>query len=265
MSQSFDRQRAKAYCADYRLKILAMSQKVTALHIAPAFSCLEMVEAIYHWVKKPEDTFLMSKGHGCLVQYIILEELGTLQKKDIEAYCTKEGRLGAHPDYGVPGIAAATGSLGHGLGMAVGMAYANQVQGKPGVIYVVISDGELQEGSTWEAVMMATNLRLDNLVVCVDFNDFTSFGRLSEGHPAIFPVAEKWMVFGWQAEVIDGHDSEAVYRSLTKARTKPSVIIGKTVKGKGVSFMESVPVWHYRSPNAEEYQKAVRELSEKSS
>ncbi|MEY3182119.1 MAG: hypothetical protein RLZ35_104 [Pseudomonadota bacterium] len=264
MPKSFDLQRAKAHCRDYRLKILAMSQKVTALHVAPAFSCLEMVEVIYHWVKKPSDTFLMSKGHGCLVQYIILEELGILQKKDIDEYCTKVGRLGAHPDYGVPGIAAATGSLGHGLGMAVGMAYANKIQHNDGMIYVVISDGELQEGSTWEAVMMASNLGLNNLVVCLDFNDFTSFGRLTEGHPAMVPVAEKWKAFGWEAAEINGHDSEAIYVALSKPHSKPSVVIGNTVKGKGVSFMENVPLWHYRSPNAEEYQQAIRELSEQS-
>jgi transketolase len=263
MFRQFDSQSSKSRCNQYRLKILAISQRVTALHMAAAFSCLEMVEVLYHYILRPEDTFLLSKGHGCLIQYTILEELGVLQKKDIDEYGTKEGLLGAHPDYGIPGIAAATGSLGHGLGMAVGMAYANKIQNKSGIIYVVISDGELQEGSTWEAIMMASNLALNNLVVCIDFNDFTSLGALSNGHPAVFPVAEKWIMFGWQAETIDGHDSQAIYSALIKSRTGPSVIVGKTVKGKGVSFMESVPIWHYRSPNTEEYEKAVYELSEK--
>jgi len=265
MGLALNRNEAKARCLTYRRQILAMSQKVTALHVAPAFSCLEIVDAIYQ-IMTEDDVFLMSKGHGCLIQYVILAERGILSQTDLDAYCTKGGRLGAHPDYGIPGIAAATGSLGHGLGMAVGMAQAKRLQSKPGTIYVVLSDGELQEGSTWEAVMMAVNLRLNNLVACVDFNNFTSFGRMTEGHPAVFPVAEKWRAFGWQANDLDGHDSEALFEALTPSHAqpqdKPVAWICQTIKGKGVSFMENVPIWHYRSPNAEEYQQALRELDQ---
>lgn len=263
MNALFNAYESHQRCRQYRQEILAMSQNVTALHVAPAFSCLEILEVIYHYCKTDADTFLLSKGHGCLSQYVILAHFGVLSKQDIQDYCTKQGRLGAHPDYGVPGIAAATGSLGHGLGMAVGMAYAKKIQKKPGMVYVVISDGELQEGSTWEAVMMASNLLLDNLVVCIDFNDFTSFGRLSEGHPAIFPVAKKWECFGWRAQEVNGHDSQAIYEAVTESYDRPSVVVCRTVKGKGVSFMENVPIWHYRSPSPAEYQQALQELSEK--
>ena len=158
-------------CRRYRKRILDISQKVTA-HVAPAFSCLEIVDMIYHDLKRPQDVFLMSKGHGSLAQYVILEELGILS---LDGYC--KGSLGAHPDRGMPGIEASTGSLGHGLGMAVGMAYAEQFNGSDTRIYVVLSDGELQEGSTWEAAQMAANLRLANLLV---FVDMTAFGGLEQ-------------------------------------------------------------------------------------
>lgn len=261
MMAKFDCDLSRQRCMQYRLKILALSQQVTALHLAPAFSCVELLEGIYHGVKREQDTFLLSKGHGCLTQYVILAELGILPAQDLQDYCTKKGRLGAHPDYGTPGIAAATGSLGHGLGMAVGMAYAEKIQAKDSKVFVVLSDGELQEGSTWEAVLMGSNLKLDNLIVCIDFNDFTSLGRLSESHPALFPVAEKWQAFGWDAITIDGHDNQAIHDALQLPHQKPKVIVANTIKGKGVSFMEGVPIWHYRSPNPSEYKQAYQELS----
>ena len=195
----FDVTAARRRCLAYRRRILDISQQVGALHVAPAFSCLEMVDAIYHGLMRRRpgapggfaDIFLMSKGHGCLAQYVILEELGVLSRTDLDRYCTALGRLGAHPDYGVPGIAASTGSLGHGLGIAAGMAHAGRLTRDDAVVYVVLSDGELQEGSTWEALMTAGNLRLENLVAFLDLNDLTGLDRMSEVHPAIYPVPEK--------------------------------------------------------------------------
>src|SRR6266566_741409 len=135
---------AKERCKRYRRRILDISQQVTACHIGSAFSCVEIVDTLYYEIMKPEDTFIMSKGHGWLAQMVVLEDKGILTKADLDAYCTSGGRLGVHPDCGTPGIACATGSLGDGLGMAVGMALAER--GKGTTIYVVLSDGELQEG-----------------------------------------------------------------------------------------------------------------------
>jgi len=245
---------------------------VTALHIAPAFSCLEIVDTVYHALMMRDreglyrDTFLMSKGHGCMAQYVILEEHGTLTKKDLALYCKVGGQLGAHPDYGVPGIAASTGSLGHGLGMAVGMAYADRLKHEDRTVYVLLSDGELQEGSTWEAMMMAANLRLDRLVVIADVNDFQGLGRTSETHPCLYPVPEKAAAFGWETAEVNGHDHQAVFDAIAgRPGDKPFFLVCRTVKGKGVSYMENVPLWHYRSPNPKEYAQAIAELAEVSS
>ncbi|PHQ81697.1 MAG: transketolase [Coxiella sp. (in: Bacteria)] len=245
-----------------------MSQRISALHMAPAFSCMEIMDTIYsHLISDPQGgvdqhAFILSKGHGCLSQYVILHELGVLTDKDLLHYSEPGGQLGVHPDWGVPGIGASTGSLGHGLGMAVGVAYANRLANSQLKTYVVISDGELQEGSTWEAVMMAKNLKLSNLTLFVDLNDRISMTKLSEEHGALFPVAPKFSTFGWSVQEVDGHDSAALYRAATQESSdQPTVIVCNTTKGKGVSYMEDVPIWHYRAPSAEEYQVALAELA----
>jgi transketolase len=203
----------------------------------------------------------MSKGHGCLAQYVILEDLGVLTRNDILQYCTPEGRLGAHPDYGIPGIEASTGSLGHGMGLASGMAYADRLKGEDRQVFLVLSDGEFQEGSTWEAMMMAANLKLGSLVACLDLNDFQGLGRTSETHPAFYPVVDKARAFGWEAVEVDGHDSAAIVTAVDgRGGGKPFLLVARTVKGKGVSFMENQPIWHYRSPSKEEYQRALAEI-----
>jgi len=261
----FDAAAARRRCLKYRRRILDVSQRVGALHIAPAFSCLEMTDVIYHGLMcAPKDLFLMSKGHGCLSQYVILEDLGIMPTEEIERYCTPAGILGAHPDRGNPGIIASTGSLGHGLGISVGMAYAEKLKGEDARVFVVLSDGELQEGSTWEAAMTAANHRLDNLLLFIDLNDFSGLERMSTSHPAMYPVAEKFRAFGWEVAESSGHDAEAVCAAAKgrKGDGKPFVLIGKTVKGRGVAFMEHVPIWHYRSPNKEEYVVALRDLAE---
>jgi transketolase len=266
---SLDSMAAQRRCRAYRRRILDISQQVSALHVAPAFSCIEITDLIFNHLmrRSPDgayhDVFLMSKGHGCMVQYVILEEQGVLSKQDLELYCKPNGRLGAHPDYETPGIAASTGSLGHGLGMATGQAYAERLKETDVLIYCVLSDGEFQEGSTWEAMMMAANLRLDNLVAFMDYNDFGGLERMSEGHPAFYPLVPKAEAFGWEAIEVDGHDEEAMLQAVLERRGgRPLLVVCRTVKGKGVSYMENVPIWHYRSPNNEEYQQGLRELVE---
>jgi transketolase len=265
---SYDVNAAKARCKTYRRRILDISQQVAALHCAPAFSCTEITDFIYHGLMREkaggggfEDVFIMSKGHGCMIQYVILEDKGILTKADLDSYCKPDGRLGAHPDYGNPGIEASTGSLGHGLGMSVGQAYAERLKKTGANIYVCLSDGEYQEGSTWEAMLMAGNLRLDNLVAFMDNNDFSGLERMTEGHPAFYPLLEKAHAFGWEAVEIDGHDEAAMADAIAaREGGKPLLLVCRTIKGKGVSYMEHVPIWHYRSPNKDEYQQALREI-----
>src|SRR6202030_952712 len=149
-------------------------------------------------------------------------------RADLDAYCTPTGKLGVHPDYGNPGIAAATGSLGHGLSMACGMALAERGRKTGGIIYTVLSDGEVQEGSTWEATMMASSLGLDNIVAFIDNNDFQSLGRTSETHPSFYPLVEKYLAFGWEAVEVPGHDSSALFEAVAVRRgTKPLMVVAR--------------------------------------
>lgn len=267
---SFDAAASRRRCKQIRRRILDISQKVTALHAAPAFSCIEMVDVIYHDVMRPglggerfQDVFLMSKGHGCMTQYAVLEDLGILSSAELDRYCTPQGILGAHPDRGNPGIEASTGSLGHGMGIATGMAHAEKVLKSGKRVCAVLSDGELQEGSSWEGAMMAANLKLDNLLVFVDLNDFGGLERMSESHTAFYPLLEKFESFGWESIIVNGHDCEAIHNAVLSRRGgRPFALIGKTVKGRGVDFMEHVPIWHYRSPNKAEYETAIRNLGE---
>ncbi len=266
---SFDAAASRKRCMRFRRRILDISQTVGALHAAPAFSCLEAVDVIYYGLMRRDDDgkamdrFLMSKGHGCMTQYVILEDLGILTPDDLAMYNKPGGRLGAHPDYGVPGIEASTGSLGHGLAMAAGMAYADKLRNIDSRIYCLVGDGEMQEGSIWEAIMMAPNLGLGNLVTLLDYNDFQGLGRTSETHPHFMPMTDKVESFGWEAAEVNGHDAEAVFNAVAgRQGEKPFFLVCHTVKGKGVSYMENVPIWHYRAPNPEEYKQAIDELAE---
>jgi len=268
MQRAFDHDAAKRRCLNYRRRILAMSQNVPALHVAPAFSCVEMLDAVYHVLMRRlpdgglQDGFVMSKGHGVMAQYVILEDLGIMPTAELELYCKPGGHLGAHPDYGNPGIMASTGSLGHGLALSAGMAYADRLQERDRTMYVVLGDGEMQEGSIWEAIMMAPNLKLSNLVAFCDFNDYQGLGRTTETHPHFLPLAEKVESFGWEAVELDGHDAAAIVDAVRHRRgDRPMMIVARTVKGKGVSYMIDAPIWHYRSPNPEEYRQALAELA----
>ena len=224
-------------CNRFRRRILEISQQVQALHIGSAYSCTEIVDCIYFELMKRDslgqfnDTFLISKGHGCMIQYVILEDLGLLSRADLDSYCTKNGRLGCHPDIGNPGVVASTGALGHGLSMSLGMAYAERSRGSRGVVYCVLSDGELQEGSTWEATLMASSLKVTNLVAFVDNNDFQSLGRTSITHPSFYPLCEKFLAFGWEAVEVDGHSSQELFEAVNSRRgDRPLMVICKTTK-----------------------------------
>jgi transketolase len=250
-----------------RKRILDVSQKVSALHIAGAYSCLELVDTIYHSLMRRDaagqspDTFILSKGHGSMAQYAVLEEMGVISPDDLNLYCQPGGRLATHPDYGLPGIEASTGSLGHGLGLAVGMSLADNIQKQDRCVYTVLSDGELEEGSVWEMMMVAPSLGVKNVVAVVDLNDFQSLGQTSKILPNFYPVAEKIRAFGWEAAEVDGHSAAAVHAAVVNRRgDRPLMVAARTIKGKGVSYMENVPIWHYRSPNPQEYQQALAEI-----
>ena len=269
MEKAFDLAASRKRCGRLRRRILDISQGVSALHIAPAFSCLEILDTIYFGLMRRNnagasaDTFLLSKGHGAMAQYVILEELGILKKADLDAYCQRQGHIGAHPDYGLPGIEASTGSLGHGLPMALGICLANRESRLQSTTFVVMSDGELMEGSTWEGVLAAPNLGVSDLVACVDFNGFVSATPISVRHPNILPIEAKFQAFGWDACLVDGHDQQTIYDAVrAKNPATPLAVVAKTVKGKGVSYMENQGIWHYRSPSPAEYQQALRELED---
>ncbi len=260
---------ARQRCMRYRRRMLEVSQHLAAIHMAPALSALELTDACYNTLMRRDeagnfiDTFLMSKGHGYLCQATVLEDLGIMPKDQMDNYGTPKSRLGGHPDYGVWGIEASTGSLGHGFGMAVGMAAADRIKGDDRRIYVVVGDGEMQEGSSWEAITMAATLHLNNLVVFCDYNNAQGLGPISESHPYLDPLTAKVREFGWEVADINGHDVEAIVAAVdNRAGERPFFCVSRTIKGRGVSYMEHVPIWHYRSPNPEEYAQAIAELKE---
>jgi transketolase len=235
-------------CKAHRRRILDLSQRGPS-HVAPAFSCLEIVDLIYYELKRPDDVFLLSKGHGCLAQYVVLESLGLIKADDPS--------LGGHPDRGGH-IEASTGSLGHGLGMAVGMAYAEYLKGTDTRIFCVISDGELQEGSTWEAAHMAHTLKLDNLICFVDANGYGGLERIQ----SVEPMPQKFESFGWEAVRVNGHSHERLkYAVDRRIGDLPLAVLATTTKGQGASYMVDAPIWHYKSPSAVEYALAMKELA----
>lgn len=255
----------KQRCKKHRIKILQISQKVKALHIAGAFSSIEMIDYIYYQIIKnnKDIKFILSKGHGAIAQYVVLNSLGILSDEELSKYCTSEGKLGCHPDIGTPGIYASTGSLGHGLGMCVGIGQSYKISNKKNKIITLLSDGELQEGSTWEYLMMAANLKLDNLYVFVDHNGSQAFGVTKYSHPAFYPMINKLKEFNCEIEEVNGHDVDEIKEALIrldKTNGKPKVIYCNTIKGKPISFMQNKPVWHYRSPDKEEFNLAISEI-----
>ena len=214
-------------------------------------------------VKDPvRDRFILSKGHGITTLYAVLAERGFFSPELFEDYAQAGSRLPEHPSpQCVPGIEAATGSLGHGLSIATGIALASKMNGIPFNVVTLLSDGECNEGSTWEAALLAPAHKLDNLIAIVDFNKWQATGRSAE-ITALEPLEEKFSAFGWNCTRIDGHDFQQIESSLVWARQsdKPFAIIADTVKGKGIKMMEDDNNWHYRIPTKEEVDSSFLEL-----
>jgi transketolase len=262
----------KMKAAELRGKVIEMSHAAQAAHLASSLSCCDVVAVAYWHVlridptqpKDPlRDRFILSKGHAAAALYSALAFKGYFPVAELETYCRDGGRLAEHPPANLlPGVEAATGSLGHGLPIGCGMALSGRIQGQTFRVYALLSDGENNEGSVWEAAMFAAAQKLENICVIVDYNKWQATAR-SNDTLMLAPLREKWSAFGWDAVEIDGHDVgrlAELMQHVPNGSGKPVAIIAHTVKGKGVSFMEDDNNWHYRAPTADEVVKAKKEL-----
>lgn len=255
-----------------RRQVVTLTHRSRASHVGTSLSMAELLAVLYSGVLrvKPEepdwadrDRFILSKGHGCAGLYAVLAERGFFPRSWLDEFYQDGGRLAGHATHsGVPGVEVSTGSLGHGLAMAAGMALVGKRDQRPYRVFALLSDGECDEGSVWEAALFAGHHALDNLVVIVDYNKIQSLGHVKDVLD-LEPFDAKWAAFGWRVEAIDGHDVEQVAAALGRlpfAAGAPSCVIAHTVKGKGISFMEDTLLWHYRAPDADEYARALSEL-----
>jgi transketolase len=207
------------------------------------------------------DWFLLSKGHGAAALYAVLAERGYFPPAELERYGDAGSSLLGHASHYVPGVELSTGSLGHALPVGCGLALAGKRDGKTHRVFVLMSDGELDEGSNWEAILFAPHHQLDNLCVLLDYNKIQSFGSVKEVLD-LEPMIDKWKAFRWEVREVDGHDHDALRTALSSASRPgtPVVVVAHTVKGKGVAFMENLLAWHYKSPSKEQLQQALNEL-----
>lgn len=234
-------------------------------HIASAFSILEILWVLYRQVLKfdpllpdapDRDRFILSKGHGSLALYAMLADCGYFPKAELKTFSAYDSRLGGHPDSTkVPGVEASTGSLGHGLPMGVGMALGLRIRKQSGRVIVLVGDGECNEGSVWEAALLAAHHGLNRLTCIVDHNHSTDRAL------KVDDLAAKFQAFGWNATAVDGHDRTAIHEAVKQSADDcPSAIIARTVKGKGCALMENDPAWHHRVPSALELPAIMAEL-----
>ncbi|MEG1595360.1 MAG: transketolase [Lachnospiraceae bacterium] len=259
---------------EMRKLIFKTAYKGKSGHIASAMSIVEVMTVLYfgnimkYHPKEPDweqrDRMIMSKGHGSLALYSTLSLAGYFHKDLLKTFCQMDSKLGGEPKFGdIPGVEATTGSLGHGLSVGCGMAMALKLDAGSSRVYVILGDGECQEGSVWEAALSASYAGLDNLTVIIDHNKLQAMGAL-EDILSLSPLEEKWKSFGWEVSTVDGHNLTKLQTMLAEDKKstiqKPRLIIADTVKGKGISFMEQVPIWHYRMPNEEELQLVLKEL-----
>ena len=253
---------------------LEMTHLSRGSHIGSVLSVAEIIAVLYASVlnvdpkepKKPDrDRLILSKGHAGSAVYAALAETGFFPVEQLKTHYANGSILSGHVSHkGVPGVEVSTGSLGHGLGVGVGMALGAKMDGAQWRTYVVLGDGECDEGSVWEAALQAAQYKLDRLIAVIDYNHMQSLATVDETL-RLEPFEQKWKDFGWNALSVDGHDTDALQKAFDWAKEnagsrKPSVILAHTVKGKGVSFMENDILWHYRTPQGEEYDAALKEL-----
>ena len=255
-----------------RAQVLKMTHRAKSSHVGSSLSIADLLAVLYgnilninpkepNWAER--DRLILSKGHACVGLYAVLAEVGYFPLEDLKAYYQNGSYLAGHITHtSVPGVEVSTGSLGHGLSIACGMALAGKQDGKDYRVFTILSDGECDEGSIWEAVLFAPHHRLDNLIAIVDYNKIQSIGRVEEVLD-LEPFSDKWKAFGWAVSEIDGHNFEEIQKTLGRVPFKsgrPSCIIAHTIKGKGVSFMEDKLAWHYQQPDAEQLKLALMEL-----
>lgn len=239
-------------------------------HLGPALSLIEILRVLYDEVLRvrpseplwpDRDRCILSKGHGCLALYALLADKGFFPVAELATFCAADSRLGGHPEHGlIPGVEASTGALGHGLSIGVGMALAQRMKGRDSRVFVVLGDGELNEGSVWEAAMAAGKHRLANLTAIVDYNKLQSYGPTSLVQD-LEPLADKWRSFGFAVAEANGHDLadlRGAFACLPLDREKPSAIICHTVKGKGVPLAENNPDWHHKNKLKDLEMEAIR-------
>ena len=264
----------KKYCKQSRRNIIKMVYNAQSGHIGGSLSATEIMTVLFHkcmklalkWDKDKNfhirDRFVLSKGHASPIYYSVLSQLGFFPEEELMTFRKLGSRLQGHPATYCPGVDAATGSLGQGIAIACGMAMGLKLDKNPARVYALMGDGELQEGSVWEALMDAPSRHLDNLTVIIDRNGLQIDGNTEDIKP-LNNLAEKIRAFNWNVIEIDGHDLNQIYDAieLSKTSNRPTAIIAKTVKGKGVSFMENNPGWHGTAPKEEDYKKAMEELA----
>jgi transketolase len=247
-----------------RQECLNMVMRAKSGHLAPALSSADLISGLFFEVIKlnpanpkdeNRDRFILSAGHKCLVLYAVLAEMGFFPKDVLKTYCQFGSILGGHPDGSkIPGVEVSTGSLGHGLSMGVGLALAAKYLKKKYKVFVLMGDGEMHEGSVWEAALSSSHYKLDNLIAIIDYNGLCADGEVANVMN-IEPLKNKWESFGWSVIEIDGHDMNQIIFSLKSApifELKPTVIIAKTIKGKGLPCMENKFDWHSKVPTEEQ-------------
>lgn len=272
MVEKIDYLRKTAF--DIRKIVLEMCIRAGTGHVTSSFSCVELLVALYHAgilhydASNPKwdgrDRFILSKGQASPLLYAILANAGFFPKDELDRFCQADGIFGVHLQNDVPGVEVTTGSLGHGLGIADGLALAAKMDKKSYLTFALLGDGECHEGSVWEAAMFAGHHGLNNLIAIVDRNQLCVMGSTEE-IVRLSPIDKKWESFGWEATTINGHDFKEILRAFaaarSKKRSKPFVIIANTVKGKGIPFMENQPLWHGIAPKGEDAKRAKAELA----
>ncbi len=253
-----------------RRHIINMTHAGNGSHVASGLSIADIMAVLYgsvmrYKVTEPKwlarDRFILSKGHAGAVVYAVLAEVGFFPTEKLAEHCQNGSLLSGHVSHkGIAGVEFSTGSLGHGLSVGAGMAYAAKLAEQSHHVYVVMSDGECDEGSNWEAILFANHHRLNNLTAVVDYNKLQSITSVEETL-ALEPFADKWRSFGWYVTEVDGHDHQQLTDALKYVdKNRPHCVLAHTTKGKGISFMENKVVWHYRSPQGEDYNNALKEL-----
>ena len=255
-----------------RIDIVKMINEAGSGHPGGSLSAIDIIVSLYlskmnhspsHKPGDKRDRFVLSKGHAAPALYAVLAECGYFDKSELHTLRKEGSILSGHAYAATPGVEVTAGSLGQGLSQANGLALANRLNGDDSKVYCMIGDGEMQEGQIWEAAMTAAHYKLGSVIAFVDYNGLQIDGFLAK-IMEVKPVADKWRAFGWHVQEIDGHDITQILEAVDSAKKEteqPSMIVAKTVKGKGVSFMENLAKWHGTAPSDEELEKAIEELS----